>query len=561
MRSVRVAAALVVAFALSACAGIPTAGPVQQGPVTAPPGEDQVIRVIANPPQPGMTPQQIVRGFQVATASPDGEYKIAKLYLTDDARGTWDPSAGVMIYDQSGLTPTPSASSVDVVGRMSGTIGSSGEYDVAAPGTKLTTSYGVTKVDGQWRISAPPNGLVLGAADIERGYRSYNLYFFTRDFTTLVPDPITVPLTGSGLPTLLVRTLVAGATPWIAPALRTAFPEGTKLSVDSVPVLDGIAQIDLTPEVLKADDTTRQKLSAQIVWTLRQLPDITGVQITVNGQPLPVPGVGTVQPITSWPLSDPDALSSLALGHAVDKRGVLTIGKDNEISAVKVKPDLVLPGVSLDSSRVAGLSADRRSVYEARLVDGATGVRRYTGRALSRPTWDSTGAYWVVDRGVGLVMVKDGKASTMPVAEMPTGMTDGDLISAAVSRDGTRMALLVGRGTRVEPLVARIERVGDKIRVASPRRVESTLTEAVDLAWADADTLAVLGTSGASSLEVLLLDVGSSRLRRVSAPEQSVTLAAAPGHPLLVGAGATVFRSSGTTWSRVTEAQYPVYPG
>ena len=561
MRPVRVAVALVVALTLSACAGIPTAGPVQQGPVTAPPGDDQPIRVIANPPQPGMTPQQIVRGFQAATASPDGEYEIAKLYLTTDARRIWDPSAGVMVYDQTGLTLTPSASSVDAVGRMSATIGSSGEYDVAAPGTKLTTSYGVTKVDGQWRISAPPDGLVLGAADIDRGYRSYNLYFFTRDFSTLVPDPITVPLTGSGLPTLLVRTLVAGATPWIAPALRTAFPEGTKLSVDSVPVLDGVAQIDLTPEVLKADDTTRQKLSAQIVWTLRQLPDITSVQITVNGQPLPVPGVPTVQPISSWPLADPDALSSLALGHAVDKRGVLTIGKDNEISVVKIKPDLVLPGVSLDSSRVAGLSPDRRSVFESRLADGATAVRRYTGRALSRPTWDQTGAYWVVDRGVGLVMVKDGKASVMPVAEMPTGMTDGDLISAAVSRDGTRMALLVGRGTRVEPLVARIERVGDKIRVASPRRVESTLTEAVDIAWADADTLAVLGTSGASSLEVLLLDVGSSRLRRVVAPEESVTLAAAPGHPLLVGAGPTLFRSTGTTWSRVTEALYPVYPG
>jgi hypothetical protein len=561
VRPVRIGAALVVAFALTACAGIPTAGPVQQGPVTAPPGEDQPIRVIANPPRDGMTPAEVVHGFQEATASPEKEYEIAKLYLTPDARRSWDPSSGVMIYDSTGLTPTPSASTVDVVGRMAGTIGSTGEFTVAAPGTKLTASYGVAKVDGQWRISSPPDGLVLGASDIERAYRSYNLYFFTRDFSTLVPDPVTVPLTGTGLPTLLVRTLVTGATPWIAPALRTALPEGTKLSVDSVPVIDGVAQIDLTPEVLKADDTTRQKLSAQMVWTLRQLPDITAVQITVNGQPLPVPGVGSVQPITSWPLADPDALSTLALGHAVDKRGFLTIGKGNEVSATKVKPDLLLPGVSLDSTRVAGLSPDRRVVYESRLVEGATGVRRYTGRALSRPTWDRSGAFWVVDRGVGLVMVKDGKTSAIPVAEMPTGITDGDLISAAMSRDGTRMALLVGRGTRVEPLVARVERVGDKIRVASPRRVESTLTEAVDLAWADADTLAVLGTSGASSLEVLLLDVGSSRLRRVGAPEDAVTLAAAPSRPLLVGAGASVLRSAGTTWSRVTEAQFPVYPG
>ena len=563
MRAARIGAAVAVALALSACAGIPTAGPVQQGPVNAPPGDDQPVRVLANPPRPGMTPAEVVRGFQEATASPDVRYDIARLYLTPDARRTWDPSSGVMIYESPGLvlTPTPTGSAVDAVGRMAGTIGSTGEYNVAAPGTKLTTSYAVAKVDGQWRISAPPDGLVLATTDIERGYRPYNLYFFTRDFSTLVPDPITVPLTGSGLPTLLVRTLVAGATPWIAPALRTALPEGTKLSVDSVPVIDGVAQIDLTPEVLKADDTTRQKLSAQLVWTLRQLPDISAVQITVNGQPLPVPGVGAIQPITSWPLDDPDALSSLALGHGVDKRGLLTIGKDNEVSGIKVKPDLVLPGVSLDSSRVAGLSPDRRIVYESRLVDGSTGVRRYTGRALSRPSWDRSGAFWVVDRGVGLVMVKDGQATTMPVAEMPTGVTDADLISAAVSRDGTRMALLVGRGTRVEPLVARIERVGDQVRVASPRRVESTLTEAVDLAWADADTLAVLGTSGASSLEVLLLDVGSSRLRRVGAPEEAATLAAAPSRPVLIGAAGAIYRSSGSTWTKITEGQYPVYPG
>jgi hypothetical protein len=113
----------------------------------------------------------------------------------------------------------------------------------------------------------------------------------------------------------------------------------------------------------------------------------------------------------------------------------------------------------------------------------------------------------------------------------------------------------------VEPLVARIERVGDQVRVASPRRVESTLTEAVDLAWADADTLAVLGTSGASSLEVLLLDVGSSRLRRVGAPEEAATLAAAPSRPVLIGAAGVIYRSSGSTWTKITEGQYPVYPG
>ncbi len=563
MRLVRTGVLVALALALTACAGVPSSGPIQQGPAVAPAGDDQLIARIANPPTAGMTPEQVVRGFQEATASPDAKYQIARLYLTPSASAAWDPSSGVLIYDSSGLTLTSVATSVDVVGRTSGTIGSTGEYSVAAPGTKLSTSYGMQRIDGEWRISAPPDGLVLGAADIERGYRSYDLYFFARDFGVLVPTPVTVPLTGSGLATLLVRTLVAGPTPWIAPAVTTAFPEGTRLTVDSVPVVDGIAQVDLTPEVLRADDTTRQKLSAQLVWTLRQLPDVTSVQVTVNGQPLPVPGVPSVQPISSWSLVDPDALSTLALAHAVDKRGILTIGGDTAVSvAAKLKPDLVLPGVSLDSGRVAGLSADRRSLYEARLVDGAAAVRRYTGTALSRPSWDRTGAIWVVDRGIGLVMVKDGKATRVPIAEAQ-GVTDAKLVSASVSRDGTRIAMLVARGTRVEPLLARVERSGDTVRVASPRRIESLLSEALDLAWADAGTLAVLGTSGASSLEVLLIDVGTSRMRRIAAREGSVTIAAAPGpdRPLLVGAGAAIYRNATSSWTRLTDALYPVYPG
>jgi hypothetical protein len=563
MRFVRTGVLAALALALTACAGVPSSGPIQQGPVVAPAGEDQLIARIANPPSDGMTPEQVVRGFQEATASPDAKYQIARLYLTPSASASWDPSSGVLIYDSSGLTLTSGTTTVDVDGRTSGTIGSTGEYSVAAPGTKLSTSYGMQRVDGEWRISAPPDGLVLGAADIERGYRSYDLYFFARDYSVLVPTPVTVPLTGSGLATLLVRTLVGGPTPWIAPAVTTAFPEGTHLTVESVPILDGIAQVDLTPEVLRADDTTRQKLSAQLVWTLRQLPDVSAVQITVNGQALPVPGVPTVQPIDSWSILDPDALPAAALGHAVDKRGILALGADSAVSvAAKVKPDLALPGISLDSAQVAGLSADRRTLYEARLVDGATAVRRYSGTALSRPSWDRTGAIWFVDRGVGLVMVKDGKVTPVPIAEAQ-GITDANLVSAAVSRDGTRIALLVARGTRVEPLLARVERSGDSVRVASPRRIERVLTEALDLAWADAGTLAVLGTSGASSLEVLLLEVGSTRLRRIAAPEDSVSVAAAPGsgRPLLVGAGDSVYRNAASSWTKITDALFPVYPG
>jgi hypothetical protein len=561
MRGRVLAAVVVTALGLSGCAGVPTSGPIQQGPVVAAVSEDQFIRVIARAPSDGMSPEEVVRGFQEATASPDAGYTIAREYLTAGASAAWDPAAGVRVTDTSGLALTRRGDVIAAEGGQSGTIDESGQYTVANPGSRIAVSYRLTQVGGQWRISSPPSGLVLGPSDIDRGYRTFDLFYFTRDFATLVPAPVTVPLSSSGLATQLVRGLIGGPTAWLAPAVRTAFPEGTRLTIDAVPVVDGVAEVALSTSLLSADETTRQKLSAQLVWTLRQLPEITGVQVTVNGQSLPVKGVGAVQPISSWPLVDPDTFPDSATGYAVDRRGLLQLGPSGVVLAGRLRPEMVSPAVSLDAARVAGVSLDRRSLWVGPLGPAATLTRRYTGTELSRPSWDSSGTVWVVDRGTGLVAVKGETVTHVPVTDLPAGVTDGGLLSVAVSRDGTRLAMLVRRGTRVEPLVARIERFGDNVRVAAPRRIEGIVTEAIDLAWLDADTLAVLGTSGASSLEVLQLPLGYGPMRRTGAPEGSVTLAAAPGRPIVVGADTGIYRNSGSTWTRVVDGTFPVYPG
>jgi hypothetical protein len=558
----RVGLLVVVAALLAGCGGVPTSGPIEQGPVLAAPGEDQLIQVIARPPREGMTPEEVVRGFQEATASNEPGFKVAKQYLTLTAAGGWDPGAGVVVSSTTGLEFSTKDNVVGAQGTLSGTIDSAGQYTVAAPGTPLRASYGVTQVAGEWRISSLPNGLVLTPGDIDRGYRTFNLYYFTQDFSRLVPDPVTVPLSGSGLPTQLVRGLLAGATSWLAPAVRTAFPEGTSLALDSVPVRDGVAEVALTDEVLGADDATRQALSAQLVWTLRQLPDVSAVRMTVGGQAVTVPGAGAVQPVDSWATYDPDVLPDAALAYAVEQRGLVSIDVEGAITVVgRSRPELVRPAVSLDSANVAGLSADGTSLWEARLGEGQVATRRYVGTDLSAPSWDRLNAIWFVDRGRGLVRVSGGAAALVPVLGLPKGVRNDDLTAVAVSRDGTRLALLVRRGTRIEPLVARLENSAESVRASAPRRVESVITEAVDLAWQDADTLLVLGRSGASSLEVVSLGVGSSRVRRSGAPEGAVTIAAGPGRATLVGTLEDLYRNGGSTWNRLAAGTDPTYPG
>jgi hypothetical protein len=553
-----------IASVLAGCAGVPTSGPIEQGPSIAAPGNDQFIRVIARPPVDGMTPEEVVRGFQEATASQDTGFGVAKQYLTTVAATTWNPGKGVSIYDTSGLTFDSAGADVSAVGRLTGEIDRTGQYTVAAPGAQLAVDYRLARVDGQWRINALPDGLVLGRGDIDRGYRAFNLYYFTRDSATLVPAPVMLPLSNAGVATRLVSSLLAGPTPWIAPSVRSGFPEGTVLVPESVPVVDGIADVALSDAVLAADDQARQALSAQLVWTLRQLPDISGVRITVNGRPLLVPGVGTTQSMTDWLTYDPDAVPDTftAYARSQDDR-FLRVGDDRTLAPVLTPdPRGVLPGVSLEGSDVAWLSPSRRRLYVAPLTAGSSGTLRYTGTELSRPSWDRTGDVWVVDRGRGLLLVSgDAEPVVVPVSGLPDEVEDSDLVAAAVSRDGTRMALLVQRGSRTEPVIARIERTGDRVRVAAPRRVDSQLTESLDLAWADSGTLAVLGASGRTSLEVVQFSVGTTRARRLSAPEGSVSVAAGPSRALLAGTAEALFTSVGASWNRLADATDPVYPG
>jgi hypothetical protein len=81
MRRAAVVIAALVAPLLAGCAVIPTSGPIQQGAEVGVETTDQVIRVIARPPQSDMTPTQIVSGFLQASASFEDDHAVARWIL------------------------------------------------------------------------------------------------------------------------------------------------------------------------------------------------------------------------------------------------------------------------------------------------------------------------------------------------------------------------------------------------------------------------------------------------------------------------------------------------
>lgn len=572
-RTSAIALTLAVVTVISGCASlpssmtaqVPTAGPIEQGEVVGVDPEDQFIRVIAREPRPGMSPTEIVTGFLDASASFEDGHAVARTYLTPEASQGWNTNEGVTVYDGLPMLTTMGAA-VSMRATNAGSIAASGRFTVAAPGSEVRTSFFLEQVDGEWRISRVPQGLLLSQADVDRAFRTFNVFFFNPDFSMLVPDPRMVPVIGPGLATTLVRRLIAGPTSWLQPAVRTGFPVGVSLAIEAVTIEAGVARVDLTPNVLDADDRTRVALSQQLVWTLRQLPDVQAVDITAGGQLFTVPGVPSPQPRDAWPKVDPDAVPVGARGYATRPEGVVALGSDDvtPVPGPAGTGEVVLVdlAVSADSSSLSGIDPEG-AVWRSRLADDATLIRvRDEGRASSL-AYDGVDSVWVVDADEGLFAVSSaGLSSAIPVQ----GLTGRAVIQAVLpSRDGTRAAMIVRRGPRTELLLARVVRSplsASGITIEAPVRVESRLAEVSDVAWSGADTLSVIGSESAGSIQVFDVDLARGAVAPNGSPQAPVSVAATPGRPTLVGAAdGLVYESIAGTWTERVRGSAPTYPG
>lgn len=547
-------------------AQVPTTGPIEQGEQVSGSGADQFIRVIARPPNANMTPAELVQGFLDASASFDGDHAVAREYLTDQASLRWDPGIGVVVYE--GVpTLTESGPSVQFAATQAGVIQQDGRYEVVDPGTEATATFRLVETDAGLRIDGLPNGLLLSQTDVDRAFRSHALYFFNPDFDILVPDSRMIPVVGPGLATTLVRRLLDGPNDWLQPAVRTGFPDGVGLNIDAVLVDGGVARVDLDAAVQIADDAARQALSQQLVWTLRQLPDVQAVDITAAGQPFFVPSAANPQPRDAWPQVDPSGLSTAASAYVASSIGVRRVTDDGTVAvdgqAGTRSPLFADIAISGDSSRIAGIDVDGQ-LWAGSMSANATLFPFVGTSAPSSIAFDGVTNLWVVDEA-GALQLYSPSGRSVPIDV--TGLDVGDRLRAAVpSRDGTRAALLVQSGPRTNLLLARVTRQSSSGRagivVQDPIRVESKLVEVVDLSWSSADSLAVLASESAGALQVYEVNIGRGSLAPQGAPESPVSLAAAPGLPTLVaGADAVVYDNTSGSWSGRVNATSPAYPG
>ena len=414
----------------------------------------------------------------------------------------------------------------------------------------------MTRVDGEWRIASLDNGLVLTQSDVQETFRQLNLYFLAPSRRVLVPDTVFLP-SAPGLSTALVTRLIGGPTEELAAATTTAFPRGTSLAVSSVPVRDGIARVNLDASALKADGAARALMSAQLVWTLKQLPEFQGLQLSVEGDDLSVPGQGQVQSADAWSGLDPAGVEEGVDAVAVrgGRLGRIVSGRFTPVPgpAGSGRPALRQPAVSLDGAQAAGVVDGGRGLVTGRLAENEPLGERLRGSALSTPSWDAGGNLWVVDAPVGRVwMIPDGTRD--PVAVKVPKVPAGRITGIRVGRDGARVAVVAGTGAQARLYVGSIVRGRAGAPTAAIEHLTETLPElrsVRSVAWADATTLAVLGAQSGGQVAPLLTDTDGYDVAPVEPETGLVSMAAAPQQrPLLAGTagGRLAQYTSGRGW-------------
>lgn len=559
---------VLAALTVSGCAELPTSGSIERGDQVRAAADDPAIRVLPRPPATGASPEEVVNGFLAASASFENDHAVARLYLTPEASARWDPSTGVTIVDDvPGYQLGRQANRVTMSARQVGRIGADGALTPVA-GIPIQRSFELERSDGEWRIARSPQGLLLNRFDVDRAYRAFNTYFFNPDRTLLVPDPVYIPLEQAGSTTSLIRALLDGPTRWLRPAVDSTIPVGTSLVVDSVPVENGVAQVDVSTTFLEAADSERELAAAQVTMTLLQVPEVTGVTISVEGTPLQLPTAPAVMDAGTWETYDPDALVP-ALGPLFVRGGVVRRWSDQggsepvEAALGTGERPVRSPSQSWDGSVVTGLSADAGTLWVTTPYVSADVVRQLSGGRLLPASVDGDGDVWAVDVGSAKPRAfRSAGAGPWRVVSFPR--IDGSLRGFRVSVDSTRVAVVVederGRG---QLLIGRVVAARKSLRIEAFRPVELTLFDVADLSWAGADKLVVVGGSRATALEPTTVFVNGTVEPVAGTSLSSVdVITAAPGLPILAGTAETqIAEYVETGWRTVGRGRDPAYPG
>jgi len=585
----RVGLVAALAASVAGCVGMPDSG--SPGTFSATPQDTtqagEFIGAIPAGPEPKWTPVEIVQGFLNASESYPLYKDTARQYLTGAAARAWNPGWSVTVVNQvnfprrADIGPGSRQATVDVTGTVRASFNGTGQYVGAQPSSGGTQPgrggtqpgrggtqqayqpFKLVRVDGQWRITNPPNFRLLNQSDFSDVYRPQDLYFFDPTGQVLVPVSVFVP--SGTLQTSLVNNLVQALlanpqTRWLesgtssaSPAI-TEFPSGIKANV----VVDGpTATVNLTGAAANTDNAVLEQMSAQLVWTLTGQqpgpPNIQAVQLETNGKvwtpdTAPCPGTGQslspAQKLAMYSCKDPyPAATSSAFYYVGNGQAWSRCASESQVTAGSIGsllplfsktsaamlspscgssvlahtklvvpaqprgvPPLSMVAVSPDSNYAAGVTPGGQSV----VVWAAGSASPSSTLAMPGVTaigWDRRDYLWVIQNNTTTMVVVQGNNSSNHA--MIQNSFEGKILGLSIAPDGVRVAAIVQTASGPQVQLAAINRGAGTPRAAfSPFtstsigpavRLGPNVANPIALTWYDADDLLVLDGVGSKT--------------------------------------------------------------
>ena len=546
--------ATALALALSGCASVPTSGPVEHHTQQAP-GGSSGVNVDPQPPALGAGQLLVVEGFLHAMSNYQPDYAVARQYLTEAASAAWQPESAVQIY-ADGTLPAENGQTVMLVGPVVGNLDSAGSY--LAVSQQLRHDFALVRdANEQWRISNPPDGLLVSRYPFSTGFTPVTLYFMDATGSVLVPDQRYFA-SGEQALTAAARAVLAGPSARLAPAVRAS--SSNPIGVQQVTLNDeGLAEVTLSSTGLSLGLAERQAMLAELVTTLSGFAEVNAVTVTVGGVTLANEGGLSELSAGDFAELSPDNTAGSRALFAVAEDGVSRLREDNWLESTPVEADLLKPerlAVRSDLTELAAITDGGSRLVLAPAGTAKARVLR-TGSGLLRPDFARNGELWsATSAGVSSFRVyRDDVTVKVDASDLPKH----PLVASKLSSDGSRLALVLLNGTRTEVGVAVVVRAGDGIRLTGWRPLEFNLSAgaagtALDLGWASrsqstgrwppADVAVLQRTDAGDTSVIRVSEDGATATDIGPTKAASLTrLAVIPGRPAVaLTEGGTAYR-------------------
>lgn len=508
------AGAVALAVLVSACSGIPTSGDVQRSDVKVePPAAD--IEFLPASPVAGDSQEGILRGFIDAASSPQNDFAVAREFLATTFTADWVPNANVTIDLGSRELIQTGDTTMSIHATVQATVDSAGNYSEFDSTLPASFDYSFVMEDGEWRIASAPPGVLLERYTFDQVYAPHALYFFDPSFSLLVPDLRYFPSRAS-TPTRIMKALLMGPSPWLAQsgAVVTAFPSGTKLVADTVPITGTSASVDVTATALETTAEAKRRMLRQTAASLGSLSSIFTVQLSIEGVPQDI-SAQSEDASASYPQVDarPLVIANGVFGYIQPTGAVQDIAR---VSAAASTYQSWAASYS-DSHHAATLNTNDglvliRSSGSTALVDSRSD--------LAPGVFDHFGYIWSVPRAQDNNLYASTISGLKRFVSTPWP-AGGRVVAISLSRDGTRVAAVIESGLGTNLYVSGIARDGQNgpISVGPPLVMPVPVGTATHVVWADSLTVAVLTTqSGGNALVTLNVVGGSSTVVNPGVP-------------------------------------------